>query len=78
MSISLFRAIPLSCLSTITVPPRLPGGFPLDPRPIIIIEGVLVLADETIRDICDLRIFVDTSDELRLDVDVGEISGTRT
>ena len=26
---------------------RLPGGFPLDPRPIIIIEGVLVLADET-------------------------------
>ena len=46
---------------------RLPGGFPLDPRPIIIIEGVLVLADETIRDICDLRIFVDTSDELRLE-----------
>jgi len=46
---------------------RLPGGFSLDPRPIIIIEGVLVLADETIRDICDLRIFVDTSDELRLE-----------
>ena len=35
----------------------------LAPRPVILIEGVLVLADARLREMMDLRVFVDTADE---------------
>ena len=39
---------------------------PIDPTPIIIVEGILVLESEGLREIADLKIFVDTPEEDRL------------
>jgi len=36
------------------------------PKPVIILEGILALTDARIRDLADLKIFVDTDDDLRL------------
>ena len=36
------------------------------PRPIIILEGILILFEEELRSRMDIKIFVDTSDDLRL------------
>ncbi|MCF6460058.1 uridine kinase [Clostridium sp. Cult3] len=36
------------------------------PRKIIILEGILILADEQIRDLCDIKIFVDTDSDVRV------------
>lgn len=45
---------------------RLPDAIPHDPRPILIVEGILVLAIEELRERFDLSLFVDASDETRL------------
>ena len=37
----------------------------IEPRPVIFLEGLLVLADARLRDAVDLRVFVDTDDETR-------------
>ena len=37
----------------------------LDPRPILVIDGILVLYDEDLRDRMNLKIFVDTADDVR-------------
>jgi uridine kinase len=37
----------------------------VEPRPLVIIEGLMVLHDKTIRDLLDLKIFVDTPDDIR-------------
>ncbi len=44
---------------------RKPGMERIEPRPVIVIEGVLVLADPRLRDAMDLRVFVATDDETR-------------
>ncbi len=36
------------------------------PCPVVIVEGILVLADPELRDLMDLKIFVDTDSDLRL------------
>ena len=36
------------------------------PRPVIIVEGILIFADEELRDLMDIRIFVDTDADVRL------------
>lgn len=38
----------------------------MEPRPVIIVEGILVLGDEELRNMMDLKIFVDTDAEERL------------
>jgi len=38
----------------------------LTPRPIILVEGILIFADESLRDQMDIRIFVDTDADVRL------------
>ncbi len=38
----------------------------IEPRPLIVVEGILLFAVRTIRDALDLRIFVDTDDDVRL------------
>lgn len=38
----------------------------IDPRPVILVEGVLVLADPELRELFDLKIYVDTDADLRL------------
>ncbi|MBZ2173722.1 uridine kinase [Schnuerera sp. xch1] len=36
------------------------------PRQIIILEGILILNDEGIRNLCDIKIFVDTASDVRV------------
>lgn len=38
----------------------------MEPKPVIIVEGILVLEDEALRDLMDLKVFVDTDAEERL------------
>lgn len=38
----------------------------LDPRPVILVEGIMVLVDADLRDRMDLKIFVDTAADIRL------------
>ena len=38
----------------------------VQPRPIIIVEGILLFAVPALRDVFDLRLFVDTDDDVRL------------
>lgn len=37
-----------------------------DPKPVVIVEGILIFAEPRILDLLDLRIFVDTPDDVRL------------
>jgi len=37
----------------------------VDPRPLVIIEGLMVLYDREIRDLLDLKLYVDTPDDIR-------------
>ena len=42
-------------------------GFQIyDPKPVIIVEGILTLCDETLRDAMDLTIFIDVDADIRL------------
>jgi uridine kinase len=45
---------------------RLPLCRRIDPSPIIVIEGILLFAVPHLRDALDLRVFVDTDDDVRL------------
>ena len=38
----------------------------LTPRPIILVEGILIFADESLREQMDIRVFVDTDADVRL------------
>jgi uridine kinase len=40
--------------------------IPVDPAPVVIVEGILVLADSGLRAVMDLKVFVDTDPDLRL------------
>ncbi len=44
---------------------RFEDTTPLAPSAVIIVEGILVLADEDLRGLLDLKIFVDTDSDLR-------------
>lgn len=39
---------------------------PVDPQPIILVEGILIFADARLRQLFDVRIFVDTDPDIRL------------
>jgi len=39
---------------------------PIEPAPVVIVEGILVLADERLRAQMDLKVFVDTDADIRL------------
>lgn len=38
----------------------------VDPRPLVMVEGILVLENTRLRDLMDVKIFVDTADDIRL------------
>lgn len=40
--------------------------IPVHPRHVIIVEGILILTDKKLRDICDLKVYVDADDDDRL------------
>jgi uridine kinase len=45
---------------------RRPTTVPVEPRPVLLVEGALLLAVPEVRQRIDLRVFVDTPDDLRL------------
>lgn len=45
---------------------RSPVGVKVTPAPVLVVEGMLTLCDRRLRDLMDLRVFVDTSPEQRL------------
>src|SRR5437764_7619962 len=38
----------------------------IEPRPVVIVEGILIFAEARVLDLLDVRIFVDTPDDVRL------------
>lgn len=40
--------------------------IPVDPKDVIILEGILILEDERLRDIMDIKLFVDTDADIRI------------
>jgi uridine kinase len=38
----------------------------IDPKPVVIVEGILIFAESRVRDLLDVRVFVDTPDDVRL------------
>ena len=45
---------------------RLPETRAVRPRPVVIVEGILILTERELRDLIDLKIYVDTDADLRL------------
>ena len=45
---------------------RLPETVHVEPKPVIILEGIMTLHYKKLRDMMDLKIFVDTDDDVRL------------
>jgi uridine kinase len=45
---------------------RLPTTRTVDPCPVVIVEGILILEDLALRDLIDLKLYVDTDADLRL------------
>jgi len=45
---------------------RAPSGLPLEPAPVVVVEGILVLADERLRARFDAKVYVDTDADIRL------------
>jgi uridine kinase len=45
---------------------RLAKTVHLGPAPVVVVEGILVLAEKTIRDRLDVKLFVDTAADIRL------------
>ena len=46
--------------------PRQPETIHIEPRKVVIIEGILALSDKRLRDLMDLRVFVDADSDERL------------
>ena len=38
----------------------------IDPKPVVIVEGILIFAEPRVLDLLDVRVFVDTPDDIRL------------
>ncbi len=38
----------------------------IEPRPVVIVEGILIFAEPRVLDLLDVRVFVDTPDDIRL------------
>ena len=49
-----------------TMHARTTQTVPVEPQPIVIVEGILIFADPVLRDLFDVKIFVDTDPDLRL------------
>jgi uridine kinase len=37
----------------------------IEPQPVILVEGILILAEPELRELCDVKIFVDTDPDIR-------------
>jgi uridine kinase len=39
---------------------------PLKPKPVVILEGILILAEEPLRRLLDIKLFIDTDSDVRI------------
>jgi uridine kinase len=44
---------------------RLPEPEPVDPRPIVIVDGILILSEPALRELLDIKVYVDTDSDIR-------------
>ncbi|HUS14804.1 MAG TPA: uridine kinase [Chloroflexia bacterium] len=44
---------------------RRPEALPVSPRPVIIVEGILILVERDLRDLMDIKVFVDIDADVR-------------
>jgi uridine kinase len=44
---------------------RLPETIEITPRQVVLLEGILIFADEALRECMDIKLFVDTASDLR-------------
>lgn len=58
---------------TVTIPnydfvsyTRITGGTEIAPRPIVVLDGILLFVPDIVRELIDLRVFIDTADDIRL------------
>lgn len=49
-----------------TIHTRSNNVIPVEPKDVIILEGILILEDERLRDLMDIKVFVDTDADLRI------------
>ncbi len=63
----------LVCGHAITIPnydfvsyTRVPGGIPLQPKPIMILDGILLFVPPALRTHIEVRVYIDTADDIRL------------
>jgi uridine kinase len=45
---------------------RSPRTEPVAPADVVVIDGILLFVDERVRDLCDVKVFVDTDPDIRL------------
>jgi uridine kinase len=45
---------------------RLPESRRVEPRPVLIVEGILVFVDPRVRELLDIKLFVDTDTDIRV------------
>jgi uridine kinase len=48
-----------------TIHSRKPSGMIIKPAPVIIVDGILIFVEEALRDMMDVKIFVDTDSDVR-------------
>ena len=61
------QGIPIDCpVYDFTVHNRSDDLLHIVPRQVVIVEGILIFADEALRELMDIRIFVDTDADVRL------------
>jgi uridine kinase len=44
---------------------RLPGPERVEPRPVVIVDGILILSEAALRDLLDIKVYVDTDPDIR-------------
>jgi uridine kinase len=49
-----------------TIHDRLKEGVPIQPTPVIVVEGILVLADDRLRSRFEVKLYVDTDPDIRV------------
>ncbi|APR28284.1 uridine kinase [Pediococcus acidilactici] len=49
-----------------TISTRSPEVIHQEPTDVVILEGILILSDERIRDMLDIKVYVDTDDDIRI------------
>ena len=45
---------------------RAPGTVTIEPADVVVIDGILLFVDERVRDLCDVKVYVDADADVRL------------